>query len=216
MVEYIKNEMSQKYNFELDTERIYAIGMSNGGFMTNRIGCEMSDVVAAIAPVAGPLMENPGPLPSFKADPFRCEPEKPVPVLHFHHKYDKIVPFYGNLFLGFPSVDSSIARWREINGIENEPVINEEPDPNTKCSHYSPNTSSSVSLCAIDTLFATAGFDHCWPGKNILSGGCGNEVGNQYIWDFLKKYTLSGGYVGDLVETSKDEVPSTVLEKEEL
>jgi len=209
MVKHIRTEMSKEFNFEIDMERIYAIGMSNGGFMTNRIGCQMRDIIAAIAPVAGPLMENAGPSPVFKADPFTCNPKDPVPVLHFHHRDDRIVPFNGNSNLGFPSIPSSIARWREINNIGNEPVVNDEPDQNTKCSHYSPNTSSSVSLCVIDTTGNPNFSNHCWPGKD-----CENDVGNQYIWNFLKKYTLSG-FVGDSVDT-EDKITSPVLDREEL
>ena len=40
-------------DLNLDPARIYATGMSNGGGMTNRLGCDMADVFAAIAPVAG-------------------------------------------------------------------------------------------------------------------------------------------------------------------
>ena len=42
-------------NYKVDPHRIYAAGMSNGAMMAYRLGCEMSDVLAAIAPVAGAL-----------------------------------------------------------------------------------------------------------------------------------------------------------------
>ena len=46
------------YHFELDMDRIYVTGMSNGAFMTHLVACEMSDLIAPAAPVAGPLSEK--------------------------------------------------------------------------------------------------------------------------------------------------------------
>lgn len=37
----------------VDARRVYATGLSNGGVMAHRPGCELSDRIAAIAPVAG-------------------------------------------------------------------------------------------------------------------------------------------------------------------
>ena len=116
LVRYIQDERSKDQNFAIDLERIYSTGMSNGGIMTNRIGRKMSDIVAAIVPVAGPLMNE----ARFKrfhlrdffknpililftssaafiwgSDPFECKPERPMPVLQFHHVDDKNVPFKG-------------------------------------------------------------------------------------------------------------------------
>ena len=67
----------------------------------------MRDVIAAFAPVAGPLMQNGDNERFFEADPFLCQPRKPVPLLHFHHIKDPIVPFNGSPVLGFPSIPDS-------------------------------------------------------------------------------------------------------------
>ena len=42
----------------IDGRRVFVTGISNGGMMTERLGCELADKVAAIAPVAGPLSET--------------------------------------------------------------------------------------------------------------------------------------------------------------
>src|SRR5208282_2572641 len=63
----------------IDPKRVYATGMSNGGMMTYRLGCELSDKIAAIAPVAGALsVEN-------------CQPTNPVSVIIFHGTADEHV-----------------------------------------------------------------------------------------------------------------------------
>lgn len=198
LVKYIQNEMSKEHGFVIDPERIYATGMSNGGFMTNRVACEMSDIVAAVVPVAGPLMnEAAKDLTSFPlrapflwdSDPFDCKPERPVPLLHFHSTNDPVVPFDGSKQFGFPSIDSSIQKWRTLNGVDDMPGVITLENGKTKCTSYGPGTSKSVTLCKMESE------SHCWPGQGF--GQCGTQVGNEEIWGFMKNHTLSGGFVGD-------------------
>src|SRR5262245_18435976 len=63
--------------------RVYATGISNGGIMVYRLACELSDKVAAIAPVAAALMFD------------SCRPKRPVSVMMFHGSEDKAVPSEG-------------------------------------------------------------------------------------------------------------------------
>ncbi|WP_437302184.1 alpha/beta hydrolase family esterase [Sorangium sp. So ce388] len=42
-----------KANYCVDTKRVFAVGFSQGGFMTNTLGCERSSVFRGLAPVAG-------------------------------------------------------------------------------------------------------------------------------------------------------------------
>ncbi len=63
----------------IDEKRIFFTGFSDGASMSNRLGCEMSETIAAIAPVGG-------------ANQFAlshvCAPSRPMPVLHTHGKAD--------------------------------------------------------------------------------------------------------------------------------
>ena len=63
----------------VDRRRVYATGMSNGGFFTNLLGCVLSERLAAIAPVAGALPLR------------RCAPSRPIPVLLLHGSGDRVV-----------------------------------------------------------------------------------------------------------------------------
>jgi poly(3-hydroxybutyrate) depolymerase len=63
----------------VDRRRVYATGMSNGGFFANLVGCRMADRIAAIAPVAGGM-----PLPV-------CVPARPVAVLLTFGRADDVV-----------------------------------------------------------------------------------------------------------------------------
>jgi len=160
LIEYMED------NYSIDSERIYAMGMSNGGFMTNRVACEMSDIIAAAAPVAGVLfesysLETPHPMGWTKADDFVCAPENRIPILHTHNRMDNIVPFAGSsgvfeddvsLFddinlidwwgaqtlkgMGFPSVTESIEKWRKLNHVKDSEKV-VTSNNNTVCTLYS-------------------------------------------------------------------------------
>ncbi len=65
--------------------RVYATGLSAGGFMANRLACDRADLFAAIAPVAGTLGTNVG-----------CNPSRPVSVLATYGTADPVVPFDGD------------------------------------------------------------------------------------------------------------------------
>ncbi len=97
----------------IDPKRVFATGMSNGGFFSHRLACEVSDRIAAIAPVAGVL----------GIPPESCNPPRPVPVLHFHGTADPMVPYDGGtplipqlgVGLVFRSVGETLDFWRKHN-----------------------------------------------------------------------------------------------------
>ncbi len=99
---------------QVDDKRVYACGMSNGGMMCYRLAAELSDRIAAIAPVAGTIaIED-------------SKPKRPVPVLHFHGSKDKIVPFdmargKGPAFLRIMGVEDSIQTWVKLDGCDEKP-----------------------------------------------------------------------------------------------
>src|SRR5436190_16814688 len=91
----------------MDSKRVYATGMSNGGMMCYRLAAELSDRIAAVAPVAGTLCLD------------TVKPKRPMPLLHIHGTKDSLVPFGGPKrggSGGFKSVDDSVMAWVKING----------------------------------------------------------------------------------------------------
>ena len=78
--------LSAEYNINQD--RIYSTGMSNGGFMSYRLACELSNRIAAIASVTGAMTIN---------TPSTCSPEHPMPVMEIHGTADSTVPYNGNI-----------------------------------------------------------------------------------------------------------------------
>jgi polyhydroxybutyrate depolymerase len=72
-------EVSKHAN--VDSKRVYATGLSNGGYMSYRLGCEAADVFTAVAPGSGGLSGQ------------ACNPSKPISVLDIHGDADSIVPY---------------------------------------------------------------------------------------------------------------------------
>lgn len=174
----------------IDNDRVYAMGMSNGGFFTNRLGCQARNQFAAIASVSGMLVN--GTSPMWGTDPFVCPmPDAPLPLLHFHGTADIIVPYDGTTTLGFPSVAEFLATRKSLNRIESTDTgtISYEHDT-VVCKSYGAGASNTT-VCTID------GTGHSWPGSKwgCPSFGpfkCNHDVdATEQIWSFFKRYSRS-------------------------
>jgi len=170
----------------VDSRRVYATGMSNGGMMCYRLAAEMSDRIAAIAPVAGTVTVD------------ESRPKRPVPVMHFHGKSDNIVPVDGlginaPKFLPFKSVEESIAIWCQIDECPDAPTITEFPDKEddgttVQQKRWSGKDGSEVVLIVIE------GGGHTWPGKEppveFLGKSTLDISANDLIWEFFQNHPM--------------------------
>lgn len=132
---------------------IFITGMSNGGFMSHTLGCQLAGRVAAIAPVAG-TMAN-----------FSCGASEPVSVFHFHGTDDNVVPYDGyDPILGTDSVDTAIETWIDENDCDTTGQVFFDRD-DVKCTEWSGcKASRAVRLCKI------RGGGHTWPGGTSIPG----------------------------------------------
>jgi polyhydroxybutyrate depolymerase len=158
----------------VDPKRVFAAGFSNGGFLSHRIGCEASDVFAAVAAVSGDQTTSP------------CAPPRPVSVVQIHGTADPIVPYNGSALLGFPPVADSIGGWatRDTCAATTHETLR---DGSAHCSNYDGCPSGSeVILCTID------GFGHDWPGTSGWDGSTPPPgfVASTYILDFFGRHPL--------------------------
>ena len=133
----------------VDPDRVYITGHSRGGMMSYRIGCEMSDIVAAIAPVSGNMATASG-----SAD-VPCAPTSPVSVLAIHGTADGTIPMAGGrVDIIFSPMADVIARWRSLNSCANASTVAVD----------GVNTTTTWA-CAGGSTVATriqAGGCHCW------------------------------------------------------
>ncbi len=171
----------------VDPMRVYATGMSNGAMMCYRLAAELSDRIAAIAPVAGTMAIE------------ICRPRRPVPVLHFHGTKDGLVLFGGPderipKNLKFLSVDASIRAWAEANGCPQTPEVFEIPDrveDGTRVlrKSYGPGKGGAEVI-----LYIIEGGGHTWPGREprvrYLGLSTRDIAANDLIWEFFQKHAL--------------------------
>lgn len=144
----------------IDRARVYATGMSNGGFLSHLLACEVSDIFAAVAPVAAVL--------GIEAD--ACTPPRVVPVHHTHGTADQLVPYEGGGLVDSISVSESIEGWVARNGCEPEPAetFNDEP---VRCQTWSGcGEYGEVVLCLGEEV------SHCWPGNPECPFGMSTTV----------------------------------------
>lgn len=138
----------------IDEKRVYATGMSNGGFLSHRLACEAADVFAAVAPVAAVL----------GIDEAACTPSRPIPLMHLHGTADMLVPYEGGGLAGSASVEDSVDGWRDRNGCTGERDISFQNGDATCVTHERCDADASVTLCTIE------GAGHCWPGQPCRTG----------------------------------------------
>jgi len=106
--------------FNIRKESIHSMGFSNGGFMTERLGCQLSSTFTSIASVSGATILQPGNSGGLAA----CDAlyNSPTSILHIHGDADLVVPWTGDELLGFPSVPDNMAAWRARNKCAGEGV----------------------------------------------------------------------------------------------
>ena len=169
----------------LDRRRVYASGMSNGGILSHRLGCDLAERIRAIGPVSGTDMTS------------SCVPSRAVPIMEIHGTADTNVPYGGGLGCGlagvpFTSVPETIARWRSRDGCRGMAVVvGQQGDTTCRRQGKCPNL-ADVILCDV-----TDG-GHTWPGGNPPAvPGLGNCLfGNQSqtfsasneLWTFFAQH----------------------------
>jgi polyhydroxybutyrate depolymerase len=153
-------EVSSHLN--IDLTRVYATGLSNGGYMSYRLACEASDVFVAVAPGAGAIgMDDIGGGTSASGDFSACKPVNRVSVLDLHGTEDPLIPYR----LQKPSLE----RIAQLNGcmLQTQSAAQPASSGDTKCVSYTGcPAGTEVIGCSVD------GGGHVWFG----SPNCGTGV----------------------------------------
>lgn len=189
----------------VDPDRVFATGLSNGGIMSHYVASELSDRIAAIAPVGGPLMID--------------EPnaKRPVPVMHLHGTADAFAPFAGGYGKGsfgrskgvtdFRSVEHTIQAWVKRNGCKAEPVVEPLPDKADDGMKVIRKTWTGGREGSEVVLIEIEGGGHTWPGKeplvNMLGPSTLDISANDLMWDFFQKHPLAKNNPVTLPKTNK-------------
>lgn len=176
-------------NYPVNPARIYATGISNGGFFAQRLACDLSDQIAAVASVAATMPET------LVA---ACHPARPVSVMFIQGTNDPLVHINGGNIARTHGRNISLANavyfWLNHDGIKSKPESTDLPshDPNGtgvhRDVHHGGNQNSEV------VVYTILGGGHTWPGgpqyfPEILVGKVNRDLNaTEVIWDFFSRH----------------------------
>ena len=180
-VDALIDEMHASHN--IDFNRVYAMGYSNGGGFTFDLACRLNERIAAIGVVARTMY-----IESYEA----CNVMHPAAVVTILGTEDYISNYNGVTYEGtlyYASAEDSHQLWIEANGLESNPTEISVPDINNADGSTADlfRWSSSDECAAIEHYRVNAG-GHDWPG----TFGNMDIVAHEVIWDFVKDYGLTG------------------------
>ena len=159
----------------INQNRIYSSGMSNGGFMSYHLACNLSSRIAAIASVTGSMsketLEN-------------CSPSHPTPILQIHGALDVTVPFNGDSTINMESIDKVFNYWTTYNSCDPIPsiIVTDYVDFSVDYQKYN-NCLNNVKV----ELYKISSMGHTWPGKNNYGISATEEV-----WNFVSQFDIYG------------------------
>lgn len=180
----------------IDLRQVYVAGLSMGAFTTSSLACQLSDRVAAVAPVAG-LRDFPW-----------CATTRPVPVVAFHGTADPLVAYGGGQganarYLpghsddpatgpGPTSIPANAAAWAHRNGCGARPAQHAVAADVTLTTYPCPAD-------ATVELYTVKDGGHTWPGNpsavspTPLVGATTTSIkATQIMWDFFQAHPLTG------------------------
>jgi polyhydroxybutyrate depolymerase len=175
-----------------DPKRIYATGISNGGFMSARLACDASSVFAAVSVVAATIPEN------VRAN---CKPSRAVPFMLIHGTADKIVPESGGtMTMGdggvIASTSQTVNLWRDLNKCSGAAGTTEINPVNDGTSITLERFTGCASSSEVVFYKVTDG-GHTWPGGSqnvpvIIVGKTSRDVNaSETMFAFFKNHPRS-------------------------
>ena len=167
IIEFIDDEYS------IDQSRIYSTGMSNGGYMSYKLACDLSSKIAAVVSVTGSMTPE-----TFDS----CSPTHATSIAQIHGLQDSVVNYYGSLWS--KPIEEVIDFWMSFNNCSETPETIEINGINGGGIHniYS-NCDNQTSV----ELFLMTNMWHDWPNFD------NHDIqASTTVWDFLSKYNING------------------------
>ncbi len=180
------NQMIDELNskFSADSSRIYVAGLSEGGFMSLRLGCALSDRIAAVAAVGAAMPKT-----------MICLPSRPVPLVMINGTSDPVVPYGGgtehNLNLRTLSAEDTAKAWAKIDRCAEKPVHAKLPEHAKGGMETKTDTYDGCQQGAQVVLYSVKGAGNTWPGgeqyeaENTIGKTNEDLKADEVIWSFL-------------------------------
>lgn len=174
-------------SFNIDERAIFAAGFSNGAIFSQRLACELSERVTAIAAVVGPIT------PSVAS---RCHPKKRISVLGIYGTKDPLNPWEGgDIMKGgrgpILSVQATIDLWGRLNGCQKPQTRISLPVRVHDGTHAWVEGYLACQEGVKVILHGVEGMGHAWPPRppgfaRITGSTSGNLDATQVIWTFFQ------------------------------
>jgi polyhydroxybutyrate depolymerase len=165
-----------------DPRRIYVVGGSNGGVMTQRLVCEFADRIAG----AGVLVAT---LPRAAPQQWPA-PVRPVPIIVMLGTEDPMKPWGGSR--DQMSAEETVAFWRERNGCRGAAATSDLPDrdPGDGCRVHARRWDGQAPV----VFYAMEGHGHGWPmqrgGGETGTGPKTRDISApEELWAFFRDKT---------------------------
>ncbi len=194
----LPGELSQDFN--IDANRIYLAGFSNGGFMVHRMACSSTGPYAAYAEVGAAL---------YSAMRGTCTRGRHAPILIMHGTADPSIPYTGVVFEGAPltsdgfsaeatrvtlSVPETVEFFIRRNGCSLSGLSTQLPErgesPGTNVIRFAPRDCDG----GADVLFYLInGGGHTWPGETSMAAESFGPTNMDFraseaIWSFFESH----------------------------
>ncbi len=168
----------------VDSSRIYAVGLSDGGFMSMRAGCALSDRIAAVGVVGATMPKN-----------MICLPGRAVPVVMINGTSDPVVPYGGGtehiLDISVLSAEDSAKAWAKINHCSDKPERTKMAEHGKGSMETKIDTFNGCQENAQVVLYSIKGAGNTWPGgeqyeaENAVGKTSADLNANETLWSFL-------------------------------
>jgi len=179
-VDELIDELSNKYSIDLN--RVYSCGMSNGGYHSYYLACELPNRFAAIASVTGSM------IPTVYNN---CNPGRSMPVLQIHGTGDSVVEYNGSATAS--PIEDVIAFWVANNlcTADGDTIAIADVDTTDSTTAQLIKYSDCYDKSAVH-FYKIFNGGHNWPGTLINVQGFNNKDfhGSEVVWNFFKQYSL--------------------------
>lgn len=171
--------------YGVDADRVYAAGLSNGAFMTERLGCELSDRLAAVGVVAAALRNGLANV---------CAPAVPRPAVFVVGTADLVVPYGG--IGNIRSSDRTLEFWAGLHGCDTSAAIVENlPDSTADGTTVTLTRHQVCSSGGSVDRYTVTGGGHAWPGGlqylpiPIIGNTSTDIAATPILFDFFAQYS---------------------------
>jgi polyhydroxybutyrate depolymerase len=177
-------------DYRIDPKRVYSTGISNGGFMSQRLACDLADKIAAVGVVAATMGRDLA---------ARCKPARPVSVLLIQGTEDPLVPYEGGRVQvpgggAIISAPDAVKKWVDLNGCNAQPKKDMLPDSATDETRTRREIYGECRVGTGVVFLAIEGGGHTWPSgpqylpERRIGRASRDFSASEMIWEFFSAH----------------------------